>query len=95
MPGEHIEIKGGKIYIDGRELVESPELPAISYSDFYSVDIPEDHYYVLGDNRPVSGDSRLPHIGTVPRENIIGKVWIRYWPPSKWGLSPGYSTTLE
>jgi signal peptidase I len=93
LPGEHIEIKEGKIYIDGKELEETPDLPAIKYSDKYSVDIPEDYYFVLGDNRPVSGDSRI--FGPIPEKNIVGKVWIRYWPPSEWGLSPSYSATLE
>jgi len=93
LPGEQIEIREGKIFIDGKELDEVPDLPPIQYSYKYSSEIPEGYYFVLGDNRPVSGDSR--YFGPVPGENIIGKVWIRYWPPSEWGLSPSYSTTLE
>lgn len=97
LPGEHVEIKDGKIYIRNDEgdfeYVETTDLPDIRPSDTYSWDIPEDRYIVLGDNRPVSGDSRA--FGFVPRENIIGKVWIRYWPPSEWGLSPSYSASFE
>ena len=97
LPGEYIEIKNGRIYISNDEgdfeYVEYTDLPDIpvSYSDSWV--IPEDEYFVLGDNRPVSGDSRS--FDTVPRDNILGKVWIRYWPPSEWGLSPSYSASLE
>ncbi|MFC2018083.1 signal peptidase I [Chloroflexota bacterium] len=97
LPGEYIEIKNGRIYISNDEgdfeYVETTDLPDIPSSYTNSWEIPEDHYFVLGDNRPVSGDSRS--FDTVPRGNIIGKVWIRYWPPSEWGLSPGYSASLE
>jgi len=93
LPGEWIEFKDGKIYIDGSELEESADFPPIADEYEYSLEIPEDHYFVLGDNRPVSGDSR--YIGTIPKKNIVGKVWISYWPPSEWGLSSGYSTELN
>ena len=97
LPGEYIEIRDGRIYISNDEgdfeYVETTDLPDISPSYDDSWEIPEDCYFVLGDNRPVSGDSRV--FGPVPEDNIIGKVWVRYWPPSEWGLSPGYSATLE
>ena len=94
LPGENIEIYKGKIYIDGKELEETPDLPAIQYSSVvHSWEIPEGSYFVLGDNRTNSTDSRS--FGLVPKKNIRGKVWIRYWPPSEWGLSPSYSTILE
>lgn len=93
LPGEQLVIKESRIYIDGKELEEVPDLPSIDYSYELSIEIPEGHYFVLGDNRPDSGDSR--YFGTVPKGNIVGKVWIRYWPPSEWGLSPSYSATFE
>ena len=50
--------------------------------------IPENNYFVLGDNRNNSNDS---HNGwTVPRENIIGKSWLSIWPPRQWGLVTNY-----
>ena len=45
----------------------------------------EDEYFCLGDNRPVSYDSRYPEVGPVERSEIIGKVWIRIWPFGKFG----------
>jgi len=65
----------------------------IPESDSYSETLHEDEYFVLGDNRAHSGDSRS--FGPVAREDIIGRMWIRYWPLSKLGLSPSYSYTLE
>jgi len=54
-----------------------------------ATELPEDEYFVLGDNRNNSNDS---HSGwTVPRDNIIGKAWFTYWPPSKWGIIKHYS----
>jgi len=93
LPEEQIEIREGRIYIDGKELEETSDFPQIPYSDNCSVTVPPDHYFVLGDNRNHSSDSRS--LGPIPAENIIGKVWLCYWPPSEWGLSPEYSAALE
>lgn len=95
LPGEEVEIRKGNIYIDGFLLEETTDFSSqISESDIYSITIPEDsdQYFVLGDNRDNSTDSR--RFDLVAREDIIGRVWIRYWPLGEWGLSPSYSWTL-
>ena len=88
LPGETIEITGGVVYINGSPLDE----PYVKTPPFYTVTertIPENEYFVLGDNRPVADDS---HNGwTVAREAIIGKAWLSIWPPGTWGLAPNYS----
>lgn len=92
LPGETLQIKGGRIYINGLMLEENPEFAAIPYSNNYSVTIPADQYWVIGDNRANSAGSQT--FGPVPRDDIVGRVWISYWPPSQWGLSPDYSWKL-
>lgn len=96
LPGEHIEIKDGSIYISNDEgtfkYIETTDLPSISSTYETSWDIPEGNYFVMGDNRPVSKDSRI--FGTVPEDNIIGKVLIHYSSLSDWGLSPSYSASM-
>ncbi len=88
LPSDTIEIKEGVVYINGSPLDE----PYVKYSADYTISkvkIPENEYFVLGDNRPVSDDS---HYGwTVKREDIIGKAWLSIWPPSAWGLAPNRS----
>lgn len=88
LPGETVEIKKGKVYIDGQLLDEPYIIESFTYSE-EAVTIPEDFYYVLGDNRDNSSDSHI--WGMLPKENIVGKVWFCYWPPSMWGLAPNYS----
>jgi signal peptidase I len=90
LPGELVEIEQGKIYIDGHLLEETPDMGSPGRD--ISVLVKEDNYFVLGDNRDNSRDSTEGW--TVPRENIIGKSWMIYWPLSRWGLSPKYHYDL-
>lgn len=82
LPGETVQIRDGKVLIDGRELKESyiPKKFQTPENDPL-VAIGSDHYYVLGDHRNSSNDSRA--WGQVPRQNIYGKAVLCYWPPEK------------
>ncbi|HJX70247.1 MAG TPA: signal peptidase I, partial [Dehalococcoidia bacterium] len=95
LPGEEIKIEDGEVYIrqgnDFKLLEEPSYIAQADYSGHWI--IPEDEYFVLGDNRNVADDSH--RWGTVPGGNIIGKVWLCYWPPGEWGLSPRYSVAME
>lgn len=81
LPGDQVEIKSGVVYINGWELPEPYLSPAISKQhSMASIKLSKDQYFVLGDNRAASNDSR--NWGAVPKENIVGKVWFVYWPAS-------------
>lgn len=83
LPSDSIEIKNSEVYVNGSPLTE-PYIKDVPGYNFQRLDVMEDEYFVLGDNRNNSNDS---HNGwTVPRENIIGMAWISIWPPSKWEL---------
>lgn len=89
LPGEEISIDYGAVYVDGRRLAE----PYVVFNDMFTMmpeRIPEDAIFVMGDNRPESGDSRL--FGPVPRSNLLGVVLLRYWPlpDFRWMLNGGY-----
>ncbi len=83
LPGDTVEIKMGSVYINGSQLHE-PYINEPPNYTFHQYKIPEDNYFVLGDNRNNSNDS---HTGwTVPRQSIIGKAWLSIWPLGEWGL---------
>ncbi len=87
LPGDSVEVKNGAVYVNGTELDEPYVRNPPSYT-FPLLKVPEDEYFVLGDNRNVANDS---HKGwTVPRENIVGKAWLSFWPTSGWGLVDNY-----
>jgi len=83
LPGETIAIHDQQVFINGQPLKE----PYLSQPIRYSMPprrIPEDSVFVLGDNRDFSNDSHS--FGPVPLSNVIGRAWIRYWPPDQVGL---------
>ena len=82
-PGDTVEIQKGRVIVNGLALVET-YITARDDSGMAPVSLGEKEYFVLGDNRRGSNDSR--NWGTVPEENILGKVWIIYWPLSNWTL---------
>ena len=79
LPGETVYIKNGLVYING-ELLEEPVegLEAMHLAGFAEKELllEEDEFFVLGDNRNQSEDSRFANIGNITREEIIGKAWI-------------------
>lgn len=88
LPGETVQIADGEIYINGealretygREVIRDPGTAA------EPVTLKEDEYFVLGDNRNASSDSREPSVGVIHREDIVGRAWIRIWPLNKAGI---------
>ena len=89
LPGETVEIISGKVYINGKKL-KSDIYGITKYIDEPGIaeeplELGKDEYFCLGDNRPVSYDSRYEEVGSVHRSEIIGKVWIRIWPLNKFG----------
>jgi len=90
LPGEAIEIKHGKVYVNNKRLNESylsdylVTLPGEYLKNNAEILIPENHYAVLGDNRLASSDSRA--WGFISKDKITGRAWIVYWPPTSSGL---------
>lgn len=83
LPGETLEVKDGIININGSPVAESHTLNQ-DYASFGPIEIPPDSYFVMGDNRPASADSR--YWGFLPKKNVIGQAFIRIWPLTKLGL---------
>jgi signal peptidase I len=79
LPGETVEIVDGEVRVDGVGLTEPYTLP--DGRSFPAVTVPDGHYYMLGDNRSNSDDSRYG-LGTVPRDDVIGRAFVILWPPS-------------
>ena len=89
LPGETVQIDPeGNIYINGELLEEDYGLETILSPGLAAepVILGEDEYFVLGDNRNNSSDSRDPSVGNIHRSDIIGKAWVRIWPLNKIGV---------
>ena len=91
LPGDTVEIKDGTVSINGTPVNEPYILqePPQNNNDYGPIALSDDEYFVLGDNRNNSSDSRS--WGPIKRNDIIGKTWFIYWPPSKWGVIKHYS----
>jgi signal peptidase I len=88
MPGETLQVIDGMVYIDGEMLDESYGKEVMDYAGIASepVELGQDEYFVLGDNRNNSSDSRDPSVGIIHGDQIIGKAFIRIWPLNKFGI---------
>lgn len=85
IPGDTVEIRGGRTFVNGKRIQES-YADLDEYDDMDAYKVPPNTYFVLGDNRRHSNDSR--DWGTVPLENIVGRAWVRYWPPHQIAIFP-------
>lgn len=88
LPGETVQIEDGNIYIDGEVLEESYGREVMKDAGIAEdpITLGEDEYFVLGDNRNDSMDSRDPSVGLIDRDDIIGRAWVRIWPLDKIGV---------
>ena len=91
LPGETVQIMDdGSIYINGEKLEENYGMEVIKPETIgraaEPIELGDDEYFVMGDNRNTSSDSRTDMVGNIKRENIIGKAWLRIWPVSDFGV---------
>src|ERR1700741_5418023 len=91
LPGETIELRGGHLYVDGK-LRPEVYIPAsyLDGSSYGPVSIPNDEYFVMGDHRDSSNDSRV--FGSIGRRDIYGKAVFAYWPVDHFGSLTATST---
>ena len=85
VPGDEISVRGGRLFVNGepqREPYVNKKYPDRSF--YASTTVPEGYVFAMGDNRANSQDSRI--FGPVPKENIEGEAFLRFWPPGRIGL---------
>jgi signal peptidase I len=92
LPGETVELRRGQIYVNNT-LLEEAYIPYVDESSMATLTVPPAAYFVLGDNRSHSNDSR--NWGILREEAIIGRAWFSYWPPSRWGGIPNNAPTVS
>lgn len=85
MGGDTIRIENNVCYRNGQPLDE-PYINLQNYPNFQEVTVPEGCYFVMGDNRANSSDSRFQSLGFVDREDLVGKVVLRFWPFDQFGV---------
>ena len=100
VPGEVVELRDGKVYINGERLPEPYLDPQEASNTFPSArsqkslwTVGEKEYFVLGDNRGNSNDSR--EFGSFPEEDVLGKVWFVYWPLSELRMLDSFSSHAQ
>jgi signal peptidase I len=90
-PGDTVEIRKGKVWVNGK-IIEEPYVMDRPGYTLPRQTVPPRNFFVLGDNRNNSSDSHI--WGVVPRENILGKAWVIYWPARSWGLVANYALAV-
>ena len=90
LPGETVQVKDGYVYINGEKLDENYGLEVMEDAGIAAepIELGEDEYFVLGDNRNHSSDSRDPSVGILHRDELIGRAWVRIWPLDSIGVVP-------
>lgn len=83
LPGETLEIRDNQVFIDGVPLEEPYLKSGTNMPDFGPVAVEPDHYFMMGDNRNLSSDSRFN--GAVARDRLVGRAFVIVWPPANWG----------
>ncbi|MBQ5915949.1 MAG: signal peptidase I, partial [Lachnospiraceae bacterium] len=88
LPGETVQIKDNLVYINGTPLDSDDVLGQATIAGIaeFPIELGEDEYFLLGDNRESSEDSRFSGIGTIKREQLTGKVWFKFQPIEEFGL---------
>lgn len=88
LPGETIQVIDGYVYINGEQLNEDYGNEVMESSGIAEVPITlsDDEYFVLGDNRNHSGDSRQSNVGPIKRDEILGRAWVRIFPFDRFGV---------
>ncbi len=82
LPGETVELRNGKVFVDGLQISEPYLKGSEDTRDFGPVTVPKDSLFVLGDNRLNSNDSRFG-LGFVPVDKVVGRAFVIIWPPSR------------
>lgn len=90
LSGETVQVKDGYVYINGEKLDENYGLEVMEDAGIAAepIELGEDEYFVLGDNRNHSSDSRDPSVGILHRDELIGRAWVRIWPLDSIGVIP-------
>lgn len=92
LPGETVQVKDGEVYINGEPLGEEYGLEKIEAGKEglagEPIELGEDEYFVMGDNRNHSSDSRDPSVGVLKKDDLIGRAWVRIWPFDSMGVIP-------
>ncbi len=84
-PGDRVKIKDGILYVNGERFEEKVDVSSMEYAGLAEkeIELDKDEFFVLGDNRNSSEDSRYANIGIVKKEYIVGKCWFRVFPFKK------------